>query len=104
MLRVTATSTDGKVSDRLASDHTVHGVRGPGALWAMQARREGSTNLARQSVCTFHESREDAQEVADDRNRRADEGKPVEDQAGHQYYDAQVVEGFAYLAEKHRPA
>jgi len=100
MLRVSATSTDGKTSDRLASNHTVHGVRGPGALWAMQARRTGSISLARQSVCTFHGSREDAQDVADDWNRRATDGKPVEDQAGHQYYDAQVVEGFAYIANE----
>jgi hypothetical protein len=96
MLRVTATSTDGHVSERAASHGSVSGITEPGECWAVETRRDRITH----TVIAWYFARE---EDAHRRVHEVNNGTIFWKNTDQRNYDARVVPARAFEVSGKNP-
>ena len=93
-LRVTATGSGGAVSDRAATDKSVHDITAPGPCWAVdvKAERSRSFHLREGSITHYWDKKHDAEADA----AMIAEGNYFYKDTGRRCFDPVVVAARAY--------
>src|SRR5690349_5334138 len=93
-LRVGATGRSGTVSDRAATDKSVHGITKPGMYWAVDAKVENSNSsqLREGSIARYWSTRGAAEADA----ALIARGKLFYKDTGLRYFDPVITEAEAY--------